>query len=101
MVEDSDWSYVAGVTPDGVVTRFLICPDAAEDYAEGKQILASIHQDHAAQADGLSMFATLAGRQVSTERILEIEQSDDVFAEQPMFLLLEELGIELPNSVFE
>jgi len=101
MVEDSDWAYVAGVTPDGVVARFLIHPDGAEGYAEGEQVLASIRSDHTAQADGLSMFATLAGRQIATERILRIEQSDDVLAEQPMFLLLDELGIDLPNSLFE
>lgn len=101
MVEDSDWAYVAGLTPDGVVARFLIHPDGAEGYEEGEQVLTSIQQDHTAQADGLSMFAMLAGRRITTERILQIEESDDVFAEQPMFVLLDELGIDLPNSLFE
>ena len=101
MVEDSDWAYVAGLTPDGVVARFLIHPDGAEGYEEGEQVITSIHPDHTAQADGLSMFAMLAGRRITTERILQIEQSDDVFAEQPMFVLLDELGIDLPNSLFE
>ncbi|HUF60188.1 MAG TPA: hypothetical protein VMR89_12050 [Actinomycetota bacterium] len=83
------------------MARFLIHPHGAEGYAEGEQVLASIDQDHGAQAHGLSVFALLAGLQIAKERILQIEQSDDVFAEQPMFLLLDEFGIEIPDSVFE
>lgn len=100
-VEDSDWAYIAGVTDVGVLARFVIHPDGAEDYEEGAQILAVTRGDQRVQADSLSMFASLIGRRLTTDRILEIERSDETFAEQPMYKLLEELGIVTPFDLFD
>jgi hypothetical protein len=95
-VEDSDWSYLAGITSDGVVARFIVQPDAAADYEEGAEVLGLVDPDARRQADSLSMFASLMGRQLSPERIIEIARSDDTFAENPMYALLDELGIDAP-----
>lgn len=97
-VEDSDWSYLAGFTSDGPVTRLIVNPEGAEDYEEGEEVLSLVGAgvDLRRQAESMSMFALLIGRQLSPDRIIEIARSDDTFAENPMYSLLDELGIDAP-----
>jgi hypothetical protein len=85
------------VTPDGVAARFLIHPDGAGGYQEGEEVLGLIEGDSFRQAELLSMFANLAERELSAERIMEVAGADDVFAEDPMWNLSDELGIKFPD----
>jgi hypothetical protein len=99
-VEDSDWAYIAGITPEGVVARFIIHPEGAEDYVEGQEVLSLASADRAAEADRLAMLAGLAGRDgLTAERLLDVAEVDSPFAEEPLFALLEEFGIEVPDDL--
>jgi len=99
-VEDSDWAYIAGITPEGVVARIIIHPDGAEDYAAGQEVLSLASADRAAEADRLAMLAGLAGRGgLTAKRLLDVADVDSPYTEEPLFALFEELGIEVPDDL--
>jgi len=57
--------------------------------------------DRAAEAEPLAMLAGLAGRDgLTAERLLDVAEINSPFAEESLFALFEELGIEVPDDLY-
>jgi hypothetical protein len=99
-VQDSDWAYAAGVTPEGVAARIIFQPEVAAEFEEGQDLLTLATNGPADDATRFSIFASLLGRTITPERIREIDEMDTPFAEDCLFTLLDEVGISVPEGVY-